>query len=205
MAGTPKILRKTLLWGQALLSERQRRPSGGSRSDESPTELEAEMNSMNERKNTMKTMQRFGLTALGLVLAAQFASAPALARKPSPVPTSTYTFTLIPPPTDAPEPQARGSGTVVTDLVFSTGVSVKCKRLTPGQQYHLMIKVGVVDRTGWPINPFVTGTASTTDNHGNLEAQIWLDSDIYYYSVNDVWIENDAGQLVLEVQWDSKK
>ena len=147
----------------------------------------------------MKTMQRIGLTVLGLLVAAQFAATPALARKPSPVPVSTYPFTLVPPETDAPEPQASGSGTVVTDGIVTTGVNVKCKRLTPGYQYHLMIRVGRTDRTGWPLDSFVTSTASTTDKHGNLEAQIWLTSDIYYYSVVDVWIENDDGEVVLEM------
>jgi hypothetical protein len=149
----------------------------------------------------MNPMKRLGMTVLGLVMATQFAASPALAGKPYHSPYYySYTIALVPPQTDAPEPEASGRGSVESDFgpLKYTSATVNCKHLSPSRQYRLMVEVGGTDITGWPIDPFVTGVAGTTDKHGNFEAQITLSSMYYYPGIYDVWIENDSGQVVLE-------
>jgi hypothetical protein len=163
--------------------------------------------SFDRRRSAMNSMNRVRLTVLFLTVGVLCAASPALADKPPSPYYYIYTFALVPPQTDAPEPQASGRGAVESDVgpLKYTSVNVNCKHLGPGQQYRLMVDVGGTDITGWPIDPFVTGVAGTTDKHGNFEAQITLSSEVAYYGIYDVWIENDAGEVVLEVQRQSKK
>ena len=153
----------------------------------------------------MKTIQQFGLVVLALVLGAAFVASPAQARKPSPIVPVLITYKLILPEIAPPEPTASGQWTLETASLPTTtvGVQVSCRRLTPGQQYAVRYWVRWHPMT-WNSNWYGERCDTqivTADAKGRLSDHFTVkvsDSDIV--SVYGLWIENDAGEVVLEEQ-----
>jgi hypothetical protein len=166
----------------------------------------------------MNPVKRVGSVALLVVLAALLAASPALAGKVALGPVST-TYELAPPvDAGAPEPEAFGQWTLDQYLDFE-GVTVSCRRLTPGEQY---VVVSLVEWTskhgvwgvGWIVNSgsYLEEHPVTADRKGRLNAQFFVYSEEHFVGgweggwydtltrhVADVWIVNAAtGEVVLE-------
>jgi hypothetical protein len=165
----------------------------------------------------MNTKKRLGLTALVVALGALVTASPAVARHGKRV--QSYTVQLA-PPVDAPEPDASGEWThdfyaggseFKGQYVWpSECATVSCQRLTPGEQYVVRVLVE------WDIVPggygsYVEERAVTANRKGWLDAEVWVyddggDSsngdDSWWWRetrhIADLWIENAAGQIVLE-------
>jgi hypothetical protein len=157
----------------------------------------------------MNPMKRLGLVALLVfILGGLFAASPALARKIAGV--SSTTFKLM-RPANAPEPTASGQWTLHRDdYMMTEDVTVSCRRLTPGRQYVVVVLVhwsqwGRIGYEPWTVDSgsYPVEVAVTADAKGRLNAQCTVVSTWSYgggvnRSVQDLWIENDAGNVVLE-------
>ncbi len=148
----------------------------------------------------MNPMKRLGLVALFVVLGTLFATSLAVARD------YTVDHELVPPAVDPPEPKASGKWTLTYfgDIqIKAKGVDVSCKKLTPGEQYSVVVSVFWSNHWGefgWYENRYTL----TADARGKLETHF-----LVYYpwegeaSVEDLWIEklNENGSVVvLETQ-----
>jgi len=141
------------------------------------------------------------MAALLVVLVALFAASPAFADKP-PKPLL-FTSQLTPPEIDPPEPQASGS---LTETNYTSihpfmglDVDVSCRRLKPGKQYLVVALVHWGDVWGG-YGTYCTGGAFTADRKGRLDAQFHVERWESYVGLEDLWIENDQGNVVLETQ-----
>jgi len=167
------------------------------------TENTPPMSAVFERRIAMSPMKRLGWIVLAMTLGALFAASPALADKPLKPTVYSSTFKLA-PPADGPEPEAYGQCTIDYYLLLRYEVEVSCRALTPGGQYTLVVLVQwtQIDDTGYPIGlgSYLEKQAVTADSRGRLSAQYLLECYEFgvYRSVQDVWIENSAGEVVLE-------
>jgi len=162
----------------------------------------------------MNPMKRLGLTVFVLILAALFAASPALAGKNADaVASSTTTFRLV-PPADAPEPDASGKCILEDPDPYEwwgyTDVRVSCKSLTPARSYVVVCLVW------WEVWQYLDMGSSSgwycvadgldfdeygvdADGKGRLDAQFTLDDyGCSVRRVEDLWIVNSAGDVVLE-------
>ena len=153
----------------------------------------------------MNPMKRLGLTALVLIVAVNFAASHALAGKKGDVVSTTF---KLAPPADAPEPRASGECTMDYIRPYWQRATVNCRGLTPDRQYTLVVLVHWSEwYEWWPISSgfYVEELTVTADAKGRLEAQCvvegWSDAwgrYCYLRSIEDVWVENEAGSVVLE-------
>ena len=160
----------------------------------------------------MNPMKRLSVLAMSIILGGLFAAPPVLAGKNADVVAPyTTTFRLV-PPADAPEPDA--SGKCILEDPYEwwgyTDVTVSCKRLTPASSYVVVCLVWwevwqyldmgsasgwycVAD--GWDFDEY----AVDADGKGRLNAQFTLyDYGCSVRRVEDLWIVNSAGDVVLE-------
>jgi len=154
----------------------------------------------------MNFMKRLGLAVLVLILGALCAASPALAGKwPKPV---SYTYELTPPEIDPAEPEALGQYTLTVQTSAQLagaerGVEVTCKNLTPRKQYFVMVYVWWYKVYGeyadsWYESGYSTSChAFTTDKNGRLHGEFTVGAGV---CIEDLWIENDAGRVVLETE-----
>jgi len=145
----------------------------------------------------MNPMKRFCLVALLVVLGALLAASPALAGK-SALRKGSVTFPLTPPAIDPPEPNASGKSTLSWAPIDSPiGVTVSCTRLTPGKQYCVVVFTSWLDR--WYNEHTDEETYGfTADAKGRLKAEFTAEATLLIFA--DLWIENDAGDVVLEAE-----
>ena len=150
------------------------------------------------------------LAVLVVILTPVLAASPALA-KPIAGGASSTTYKLA-PPANAPERRASGQYTVYRDpLNVTESVAVSCRNLTPGRQYTIVV---LVYWSQWarigsgPSYPVGSGSysmelAATADARGRLSGQCsvvgtWSPTGGVNRSVQDLWIENEEGSVVLE-------
>jgi hypothetical protein len=151
----------------------------------------------------MIPMKRLGLMVLVLALGGIFAVPSVLGGKPPKWLPVSITFKLA-PPADAPEPHAFGVCTLDDWLASEEVVTVSCKGLTPGKQYSLVVLV-LWTQCASPGHPIASGSyleerTATADKRGRFEAECTVVQDwehLLVRDVTDVWIENDAGGVVL--------
>ena len=150
------------------------------------------------------------LAVVAVVLTTVLAASLALA-KPIAGGASSTTYKLA-PPANAPERRASGQYTVYRDpLNVTESVAVSCRNLTPGRQYTIVV---LVHWSQWarigsgPSYPVGSGSysmelAATADARGRLSGQCsvvgtWSPTGGVNRSVQDLWIENEDGNVVLE-------
>jgi len=132
----------------------------------------------------MKTMQRLGLTAVLLAVGTLFAAPPVLAGG------TVYTIPLV-APAESPEPEASGVARVVYTKSSTPRTTVECVNLMPRERYFVCV-ITLGSNGGY----YEQAYGVTTDRGGNLRVSFhvpWID-------FGPVWVENDAGEIVLEMQ-----
>ena len=153
----------------------------------------------------MKSTRRLGLVAMLVVLGAVLAAPAALAHKSW---KSKSSYELLPPAVGSPEPNASGQWTLSTfDRQYwgQDDVDVKCRGLTPGQQYSVVVRVWCM-ADGWLVGMRVEYRTLVADRRGRLECQFpnvarWSSDPFagtYWEYVGDVWVEDDQGNIVLD-------
>ena len=144
-----------------------------------------------------------------LILATLFVATPVSARK---IAGDAYTTTYkLAPPANAAEPRASGQYTMYRDSLncIEEG-TVSCRNLTPGRQYVVVVLVHWSSWARIGYEPYPTGSgsylmevAATADASGRLNARFtvvgsWSYSGGLNRTVQDLWIENNEGSVVLE-------
>ena len=152
----------------------------------------------------MKTMHRLGLTALALAVGTLFIASPAKAGKNALIAKASVTEKLTPPAMDAPEPNASGKCTLqwVGADISPVEVAVSCRGLTPGNQYCVVVHEQWFEAIpvgwGWMHEAFFEHPF-TADAKGQLKAE--FNTGLFRYQLQDLWVENEAGEVVLVEQW----
>lgn len=146
---------------------------------------------------------RSSAVALLIILTTLLATWPASAGRKAAKPVS-YTYELVPPAVDSAEPQASGQYTK-TDSPLPFGpmdVEVSCRHLTPGKQYYVVYVVSWQENYwfgpwgNW--GSYQACISLTADRKGRLEAQFTVGGGESYMNVEELWIENDQGVVVLQ-------
>ncbi len=144
----------------------------------------------------MNSMKRLGLAALLVALGALFTAPQAFARNTE----DKLTYELVAPEIDPPEPEAFGQYTLTDDSaspLWPWEVDASCRQLTPWNLYCVVATVFWSDEwgnCGW----YYLCRTFTADKNGKLEGQFIVDGGWCYVSVQDLWVENNVGQVVLE-------
>jgi hypothetical protein len=148
------------------------------------------------RRRAMKAIGRLTRVAILVLLGTVLAGPPAMGRS-----SKVLGMTLVPPPVEAPEPQASGQWTQTRQGLswVTDDVAVRCKGLTPGEQYSVVAYVFWMDQWGgygWEYS----GTTLTADRKGQIAGQFSILCWESYINVEDLWIENGQGEIVLETR-----
>jgi len=150
------------------------------------------------------------VAVLVVILTALLAASPALA-KPIAGGASSTTYKLA-PPANAPERGASGQWTLYTDpLNVTESVALSCRNLTPGRQYTIVVlvhwsqwaRIGSGPPYQVDSGDYSLELAVTADAKGRLSGQCsvvgtWSPTGGVNRSVQDLWIENEDGNVVLE-------
>jgi hypothetical protein len=126
----------------------------------------------------MKPAKRLGLVAMLVVFGAVLAAPAAMGWHKD---YYARDFKLVPPAAGAPEPHAAGTWTFWESYEVPVCiVYVKCRRLTPGETYSVVV--------------YGRHVPATAEPDGRLYAQFQVGT------FSDLWVEDDQGNIVLETQ-----